>query len=293
MEFNKLRSKVIDHPVFVMQSRSNQIEKDTDWFFFSRWMFEELEIGKEDLIQKKAELDKELFSLKELKNGFYRIILVQLTELFKSMLILTLLIGFLYLKFSWKKKLVFIFSWLTFFLTFNHFNMLLGRVNLLFFLILLFPILKIQYSVLKSNFWNVSSIVLVGFLVVHTFNFLKEADGRKIINKEFYDLLSYTNSETPVFLEGFFEYNFLDQFNYTNLVPVLSYGWISRSSFQRKAYQKRGFNKQSDLEDYYILAFKLPGPLAFSDYMNKISPGFNKSKRFETTNLELMYFSKR
>lgn len=293
LEFNRARAKVIDHPSFVSHYSTIVFEPNSDWFFFSRWIFEELPIDLDQLTKKKEELDQRLFTWKEVGSGLYRLILIQLTELFKGMLILALIIGFFSLRFELKKKLAYFLIWLIFFLIFNHFNMLLGRVIFLFFIVLLFPILN--YPKLYSSFPYIKYIRIVFFVFIgiHLFNFLKYSEGRKLVNKEFNTLINYNHVDRPVFIEGIFEYVFMDHFSRINPVPILSNGWVSRSPFQLKAYKLRGFSKQSELFSFYLIAPRIPEPLVFPEYMNKISSDFKEKKIAETSNLELLYFYKK
>jgi hypothetical protein len=285
LEFNKARAKVSDHPILVREYFSDQIPVHSDWYYFGRWMFEELPLGTKELIKKKEELDQSFSRWEEFPESLTRLMKVQLTELFKSMLILMLLIGFILTRISWKRKIAFLVLWVMFFLVFNYFNLLLGRVTFLFFLILLFPILTQTFASRYSQFWKYSTLLILVFVCVHISNFMAEAKGRKVLSKEIESLLNQKPDGNPVFLEGFFEYNYTNTFSRKRPVPTLSYGWISRSNFQRKAYQLRGFENQKGLKKFSLIAVKMPEPLVFPSYMNRISPGFKVAKQSETQNL--------
>ncbi|WP_026944788.1 hypothetical protein [Algoriphagus marincola] len=292
LDFNQARSKVLDHPVFVQQSQEGAIPDSSDWFLVSRWMFEELPLNSQDFMNKKQELDLQFWTWEAVKDGLIRIQRVQLTELFKSMLILILLGSFLVSQISWRRKIIFLGGWLAFYLLFNHFNLLLGRVNLLFFLVLLFPFF---YSSLvkRSSRWIYALITLLClFLGIHFFNFWKEAKGRQQVDQEFFSLLEERKSDAPVFLEGIMEYLFLEEFSQSQPIPFLSYGWISRSPMQEKAYELRSFAGQSELKEFYLLAFQSPEPLVFPDYMNRISPGFTLQSELKSESLVLLHFIK-
>jgi hypothetical protein len=285
LKFNQARAKVIDHPIFVRAYFSNKIPVNSDWYFFGRWMFEELPLGLDELKEKKAELDAGFSRWEEFPESLERLFRIQKTELFKSMLILLLLIGFILTPFSWKKKALFLGIWLSFFLLFNYFNMLLGRVTFLFFLILLFPILSQSSSDRLGQVWNFSFFFLLVFICIHISNFLAEAKGRLALNKEMESLLNQKPEGNPVFLEGFFEYNYTNSYSRKRPVPSLSYGWISRSPFQEKAYQLRGFDGQKSMKKFSLIAVKMPEPLVFPDYMKRISGDFEVVSRYETQTL--------
>jgi hypothetical protein len=292
LEFNKVRAKVSDHPVMTSLNIKNSFRPGSDWHFFSRWMFEELPLGKPELDELKRNLDNQFFSKDEVVAGFTRLVRVQLTELFKSALVVILVLSMLRLSVSWRKKLLFLGGWVTFFLVFNHFNLLMGRVNFLFFFILFFPILQFGVSGPKKNVYVGSSIILVIFLAVHSINFAQQAKGRTIVSREFHQLIKNKPKNNPVFTEGFFESNFINHFSWKNPVPVLSFGWISRSPFQKKAYQLRGFNKQSELKAYSLISFQFPEPLVFPDYMNRISSPFFKKREEKSPHLIRLDFEK-
>ncbi|TDQ19596.1 hypothetical protein DFQ04_1420 [Algoriphagus boseongensis] len=293
LAFNRSRAKVIDHPVFVEKTKSGEINTGSDWYFFGRWMFEELPIGLSELKAEKKVLDKQFFTREQVGFGIVRLMKIQLTELFKSMLILALLISFMALQLSFRKKLEFLLGWLAFFLVFNHFNLSLGRVNLVFFSVLLFPILSERSIRFSPKIFSSAGLILLLFLGIHSANFLNEAKGRKLVNEEFYSLLENVASGEIVFLEGFFEYNFLNHFSQKNPVPVISQGWISRSPFQKKAFQRMGISGQSELKSYALIAFQFPEPLVFPDYMNRISRGeFTQVSILSSANLKLLQFTK-
>ncbi len=292
LDFNQARSKVLDHPVFVQQSQEGAIPDSSDWFLASRWMFEELPLNSQDFKNKKQELDQQLWTWKAVKDGLIRIQRVQLTELFKSMLILILLGSFLVSQISWRRKIIFLGGWLTFYLLFNHFNLLLGRVNLLFFLVLLFSIFQFPAPKLPRKLTAGLIMLLVLFLGIHASNFYNESQGRLAFQREFDRLFEEKNPESPLFLEGVMEYLFTEQFNANHPVPFLSYGWISRSPMQEKAYELRSFARQSELKEFYLLAFQSPEPLVFPDYMNRIYPGFTLQSELKSESLVLLHFIK-
>ena len=292
LNFNSARAKVLDHPVFVQESQEGNIPLSTDWFYVSRWMFEELPLETSDFKTKVQELNQKLWSWKAVKDGFLRVFRVQFTELFKSMLILTLLGAFIFIRENWKKKLVFLGLWVLFYLIFNHFNLLLGRVNLLFFIVLLIPVFKTPIREGKTKRIQILISLFLLFLLIHCFNFLKEAQGRKQVEEEFFSLLENRDSQAPVFLEGIMEYLFLENFSQTHPVPFLSFGWISRSPMQEKAYFLRGYSNQKEIKEFYLFAFQFPEPLVFPDYMNRISPGFQLQSEQKSPSLVRLHYVK-
>lgn len=285
LEFNKARALVRDHPVMNSLHLEDAFVVGTDPYFFYRWMFEELPMDVEDLEIQKNALDQKLFSGKEVINGFWRVIQVQRTELFKSMLILIFFLGFFRLELPVSKKIGFLIGWIGFFLVFNHFKLLFGRVNFLFFITLFFPILYHGDQQLNSRGFFRFSLLLLLFLVVHLINYSKEIKGRILINKELFDLIQHKPLSSPIFLEGFLESNILGHFSWKNPVPILCYGWISKSPFQRKAYELRNFTKQSELASYSLISFQFPEPLVFPAYMNKISGPFFLKQEEKTHHL--------
>lgn len=292
LEFNKARSGVHDHPVFFHRMQDELIPEDSDWFYFGRWIYEELPINVETLIEKRKELNQELFSLKAICDGLNRIFQIQSMELFKSFLIILLLIVFFLSKLPLKKKFVFIAVWLTFYLIFNHFNMLYGRVNLLFFLIFLFPCLISNRLMIPTAFIKVSIFFIVFLFLFHFSNFLRESYGRNMMTKDLSKILKRVTQNAPIFLEDVMEYHINDHYTQNKLVPIISSVWIARSSFQKKAYRKRGFTGQKELNEYYLLVFPESGNLNFPDYMNHISSGFQLQSKQVSANLILLHYKK-
>lgn len=291
LRFDRLRAAVIDHPMFVEDILRDQVKEDSDWFYFGRWMFEELPIDNKLLIDKKKELDQRLFSTRAVASGINRILRIQSTELFKSMLMGCMLVLFCFLILPAYRKLVFGLAWGLFYLIFNHFYYLQGRVNFLFFLVFLvpllfFPRLKINRMCLKTLSY------VVGFLIcIHFWNFYQEYLGRNIIGKELKSLIERRESDTPIYLEGVLEYHFLDHYSYENPVPFLIQGWISRSPFQQRANQRFHFEDQSKLQEFGLLSFRSSEPLEFPDYMERISSKFIQNQEIKTEYLRLEYYS--
>jgi hypothetical protein len=62
LDFNKARSGVHDHPVFFHEMQDDLIPQDSDWFYFGKWIYEELPISTRDLIEKERQLNQKLYS---------------------------------------------------------------------------------------------------------------------------------------------------------------------------------------------------------------------------------------
>lgn len=289
--FNKARSAVLDHPVGAEDIIRDNLATESDWYFFARWLFEELPIGNEELKQKKSELDARLLEWNQVNYGLTRIIRIQKTEVFKSMLISLLILTFWFIKVPSSKKILFFFVWILFYLIFNHFNLLLGRVNFLFFLVLFFPVLKYSPHLFISRWVNILTLIIFLFLAKHAWNFYHEYQERKIVNREIAYLLSNKEPDIPIFLEGVFEFYFIEHYSYRNPVPFLTYGWISRSPFQSKAYERYNFSKQSDLKEFGLLSFSFPEPLQFPNYMSRISEDFRLTHQVDSKYLRLTYYT--
>ncbi|WP_439475215.1 hypothetical protein [Algoriphagus formosus] len=292
LDFNKARSGVHDHPVFFHEMQDDLIPQDSDWFYFGRWIYEELPISTGDLIEKERQLNQKLYSGKAIIDGFRRIFQIQSMELFKSLLIVLLLTSFLISKLTLQRKVIFIAVWISFFLVFNHFNMLYGRVNILFFLILIFPCFDAERLNISNLLLKISLAALVGLFSLHILNFHNEMKRREKINENLTKILKEQQITSPIYFEDIMEYHFTDHYSQNRPVPFISSVWISRSSMQEKAYELRGFARQSELKEFYILSFQSPEPLIFPDYMNRISPGFQIQSKQVSANLILLHYKK-
>ena len=87
LRFNRMRSAVIDHPVFYQDILEKNISYGSEWFFFSRWYFEDQGISEADLQEKKLELDTYLFSIDHTLDSLVRLWRFFRFEAFKSFLI--------------------------------------------------------------------------------------------------------------------------------------------------------------------------------------------------------------
>jgi len=292
LSFNKARSSVIDHPVFYYMVKSDQIKPDSDWFYFSRWMFEEGNVSEETLKVKEEELNKARWNMNFFSSTMQRFWTIQKTELFKSMCILFLsLLYFLYLKKS-RKGILFFLIWGLFFLFFNFYFLILGRVILLFFLVLFIPIISQGKEGSFKKFEKLSIAILLLFFIIHSNNFYKEAKDRKLMNSELNSLLANIPAKEPLFIEGFFEYNFMDVYNWKKPTPNISLGWLSRSPFQKKAMKRFGINSLATMNSYYFIGINIPEPLVLADYINSLADDFHEKTISKTPIFTLQFYIK-
>ncbi|MFC3880899.1 hypothetical protein ACFOSV_11955 [Algoriphagus namhaensis] len=264
--FNEARSGVIDHPVFYHLYREGKIV-EREWFYFARWMIDDLEISVEELRLKKSELNELLFSREYVLKSFFRLKTIATTELFKSSIALILLLLLFYIKGGKPRLWGFLLTWLLFFLLMNYFFLLQGRVLVLFALVLWFPLILSEGLVRRKVSLKWLPLALVSLFLLHLLNAYRESEGRKQMNAEFKELLSYMTNESPIFTEGFFEYNYLERFSTTFPVPALSYGWLSQSPFQDSAFKNHGFSSMSSLNEFYLLQVKSPEKALFPEYI--------------------------
>lgn len=293
IEYNKARAAVSDHPISYRLTAENKLEMDSKWFFFSQWMMEDKLYSVVDLKERKSVLDSELFSIEQFENSLLRLILVMKTEAFKS-LFSGILVTFLLFGFNASKKsLIFLGSWLLFFLVFNHFFVLNGRVIILFFLPFLFPlVLDPHLRLLNKRFLVVSSYIIVLLFSYHVLNFFREAAARKIMKMEFLKLTATIPKGSLLVLEGYKE-NFLG-INYSreNPVPFLSLGWISHSSFQQMKLQKFNLKQISDAEEFYLLGVDQNIEFFFADYMEFLGGNYKLDSKVHDENFILFHYLK-
>lgn len=129
VHYSHARASVSDHPVSYRLISEEQLSQSSPWFFFSQWMMEDDQLGVEELQNRKAKLDSEFYSLDQAANSLERLFSVMKEEAFKSVFSFLLFFYYLFTFKSSKKHLVFIGSWALFFLGFNHFYILNGRVD--------------------------------------------------------------------------------------------------------------------------------------------------------------------
>lgn len=292
LRFNKIRSGVIDHPVFNQEVKESLINKETDFYYFSRWYFEADSPTIQELNDKKLALDTKLLSFKQFKNSLFRLWNYQKMEAYKSFLIFNflLLIGLITKKDP--KLLRFFFIWFLFFIGFNHFLLLQGRVVILFFLCFLFPVFLGYQPTMDHRLAKSLVFVFLFLISFHYYNFRKEANGRQIMDTEFNYLKLSLSEAVPLVIEGFQEHNSEIEYSLNNQVPFLTTGWISRSPFQRKAMNRFGLKSFNDFNEYYLITPTNNLEVVFPSYMNFTFGNFQFLDSTKTDNFILFHFLK-
>lgn len=292
LEFNKARASVIDHPVFRQDVVKDAFDHDSDWYFFANWYFEE---GFPNLVQlktKKKELDARLFSLEEVSNSVKRLFQIQKTEAFKSLLILVFVGTFWLIYYENRRAIIFALGWLIFFFWFNHFFLIQGRVIVVFFLPFLFPILEFQGDIKGIKRWKIGSLILFTALIMHTFNFLKEAEGRKQMDKEFIQLREGIIAGNPIFVEGYHSHNSTLRYSLVDPVPMIVTGWIARSPFQQRALRRFGLNRFGEIKHYTLFSVVGQTEILFPKYVNHAIGKFELERVSSSKNFVLQEFKK-
>lgn len=293
VEYNKARAAVSDHPVSYKLIAEEKLNRESKWFFFNHWFMDADSISIEELEQKKSELDEQYFSRDQFSNSFTRLISVMRAEAFKSMFSFILLIFYFYRFKGSKKSLIFLGIWILFFLLFNHFFILNGRVVILFFLPFLFPLVLEPVSVfVGERVFVVTSAFILFCFGYHLVNFFKEAKGREIMKEEFMTLTGNLPEKTLIVLEGYKE-NYLG-ITYTteNPVPFLSFGWISKSPFQQKKLQKLGLSQIIETNEYYLLGVDVNQEFFFPDYIGYLIGDFHLESKTRRENFILFHYIK-
>lgn len=293
LRFNRLRAAVIDHPIFHEEVEQKQVPIGSELFFFSRWYFEDSGITEDDLRQKKRDLDAKLWSIQHVLDSFVRLWKFQRMEAFKSFLSCGIL-GFFFL--TGKKShhlLLYLGGWMLFFLLFNHFYLIHGRVNILVFLCLLFPIFRFGMIQLERKLVVTISLFFLMALGFHLHNFLKEAEVRATMDAEFTELKNSLNDSTHLIVEGYSENKWGFNFSSSNPVPFLSTGWISRSEFQKKALKRMNLSSFDDIEEYALITPITNTEIVFPDYMDHAFGSFVQIDSTRSANFILLQFKKR
>lgn len=291
LEFNNVRAAVIDHPVFRQEVISDGFEKNSDWYFFANWYFEEGFPDIEVLQSKKEELDFRLFSLQEVSNSFIRLFQIQKTEAFKSLLIAVFLFLFFLMYLNNAKARVFALLWFIFFFLFNHFFLIQGRVIVVFFLPFLLTLLDYAGELKGRTLWKAASVILIFAFCIHTYNILKEGKGRKQMDREFLRLSEEIPQGGIVLVEGYHSQNSMILYSLQNPVPFLVTGWIARSPFQKRALQRFGLNAFAEMKTYNLFSIEGQLDIIFPRYANRNFGTFHLVKTSSTKNFILQEFS--
>ncbi|WP_283412588.1 hypothetical protein [Algoriphagus winogradskyi] len=256
-------------------------------------MMEDESSSLSELRARKAELDAELFSFKQIGNSIVRLIRVMRTEAFKSIFSGILIAFFLFNYKDSKQALVFLLLWLLFFIVFNHFFILNGRVVILFFLPFLFPVfIEANQRLIGKRTSIILSFLIIILFTFHVLNFMNEAQARKVMQTEFITLTETIPEESLLVLEGYPE-NFLG-INYTldKQVPFLSLGWISKSPFQKKKLKNLHLEHISEAKEYFLLGVDVNKIFYFSEYMRFLGEDFRLESKIEEENFILYYYLK-
>lgn len=293
LKFNKIRSGVIDHPVFHQEIVGGEVSPESDFYFFSRWYFEADFPSETELMEKKQALDSKLLSGEQFYNSLFRFWRFQKTEAFKSFLIGCIVVLFLFSAKKSPKLYRFFLIWGLFFLLFNYFFLLQGRVVILFFLCFLFPVGMDPPTNIPTKLAKFSMVIFLGVFLFHSYNFGKEAKGRGIMDHEFTFLKSGVKSNVPIILEGFQEHNSEIEYTLNNQVPFLTTGWISRSPFQKKALARFGFQSFEQIEEYVLITPSTNLEIVFPSYMDFTFGDFQLMDSQNTENFIFLQFSKK
>lgn len=292
IEFNEARSSVLDHPIFYHLRREGKVPRASEWKYFSVWMIDDLAIGVDDLIDYRAELDTQRWTPEFIGKSFDILFTTLNADRFKSTFGLILILLFSLSGFPLRMKIGFGLFWLCFFLVMNFWFLLHGRVLILF----LIPFLGFSISPIDRKEVELSFPVLL-FLVpilffVHLYNVFVLYVERKEIQTEYRLLTRETKS--ALFTENLHEFNLPMEYHSRNLVPTISYGWISKSPFQKKAIEVRGLKSFDSTEEYSLLNFKNQQIPIFPIYMRFLQPNtFELIDYEESKYFELFTFSKR
>jgi hypothetical protein len=271
VSYNQARAAVSDHPVTVKYASEEKISSNSKWFYFSHWMMDDDQISTAELEERRKKLTAELFTVPQLKSSFLRLYQVIRTEAFKSVFSIIIIIIYFFLSgYDVKKKVFFFGCWASFFLIFNHFFVLNGRVIILFIFPFLMVLIASRFN-LRSKFDIPIIIFLFGLTGIHLWNFMEESRGREVMRDEFLSIQSDIPINSLVILEGYKE-NYLGiHYSQKNPIPFISFGWISKSPFQKKALARLGLRSILDAQDFYLFGVDVNEEFFFEGYMNSKS----------------------
>ncbi|SFO47489.1 hypothetical protein SAMN04488519_10739 [Algoriphagus ornithinivorans] len=291
LKFNQARHEVIDHPVFYQMYVNKEFPKDSKWFYFSFWLIEESTVSIEELYEYKEDLNAQYLEGIQIKNSFFRLYDVLSKELFKSFFISLLLILY-FLKFRRESKpKIILAAWLIFFLVFNHFFHIRGRVVFLFFIPLIFPLIQNRKEYLSTNLIRITSAIIWILFIAHFGNFLREAKKRRNYILQYESLVSDLPAQ-PIKLEGIPLEYFSKYFHPTSNIPFLLDGWMANSIFQKKAYKKWNFNSLKEINHYYLIGLKNEPTFNFADYLSSENGEYKLINERETEDLILFEYKK-
>lgn len=289
--FNKLRHLVIDHPVFYENSKDDLYKLDSKWYYFSKWYFQDSEIGNQDLVQMKTILDKSYLNIAYVLKSFSRFWEVQTAELFKGFVSIVLILLFMK-SFPKRKSIIFFGLWIVLFFLANHIFHLRGRVVFLFFIVLLFPLLELPRLLMRRKLSIYLGVVIVLFLGVHFSNFWKESVKKKELLSQYDQLIKLKAQDELLMLEGFPLEYFSKRYNKEDQVPFFIHGWLSRSPFQQRALNKLGHSSLKEVVKFNLIVVNEKAPFDTKDYMESINSQYVMTDSIKTDDLTLFTFSR-
>jgi len=289
--YNNARAAVSDHPVTFRLLTEEKVESSSEWFYFSKWMMDDDSISMEKLSERKRKLDKELGLPIQIESSFSRLVDVLKTEIFKSVFSLFILIGFAFAKGNIGQKTLFFLIWMSFFLVFNHFYILNGRVIMLFILPFALPVFGAAIDITGLTLMVLATFLSI-LLAIHFKNFLVEGRGRTIMQSEFSAVLLEIPSKSLAVLEGYKE-NYLGiSYAQSNPVPFLSFGWISKSPFQSKALQRFNLEEIGATDSFYLIGVDVHEEFFFPMYMNSRFGEFSLAQKTNFPNFILFKYQR-
>lgn len=287
LKFNRARHHVIDHPVFYQKASNDEIDHHSKWYYFSNWLMEDTPIETPELRTFKIQLDKEYFTLSHITASINRLNRSLLLDFFKSFLIGVLITIFLYSYKNDKRAILIFICWIIFFLSFNHFYIIRGRVIFLFFLPMLYPLYFKKSNFQHHGYWG--SVILLLFFSIHFTNFMLEAKKRSHIILQ-YENLTQNLEQAPIKLEGMPLEYFSTYFNRKEKVPFILDGWLAKSTYQKSAFHRLGFLNQMNLFHFYFIGIKETSPFIYPDYLKFLGNEVTLIQKLESEDLVLYEF---
>lgn len=291
LEFNRTRALVFDHPVFFQKYKNDETEKDSPWYFFSQQIIDRESHSIQEIEDYAKELNKEYWQKKYVFESFYRLFEIGKYELFKTFISGILVLLFLLSAREKKIQVLTFCSWMTFFLIFNHFFHLKGRVVILFFLPLFYPIISNKSRWFSIKFSKFLTYLLMIALSFHFSNFLFEAKKRRNLLLQ-YEALTRSSTISSIKLENFPLEYFTQYFQPNQTVPFILDGWLTDSPFQLKARQKMGIIDLQTLDHYLLIGIQERGKFVYSDYIKSLGGPSTLVRMEKTEDLILFEYKK-
>jgi hypothetical protein len=292
VSYNQARAAVSDHPVTYRYLAEEKMSLDSKWFYFSQWMMDEDEIGISELEERRKKLDAEMLTFPQVKSSFLRLYQVARAEAFNSVFSIIMIIYFFLSGYALKKKVFFFVCWVSFFLLFNHFFILNGRVIILFVFPFLMASIASSFN-FRAKFAIPIIIFLFGLISIHLWNFKEEARSRAIMRDEFLSIQRDIPINSLLIIEGYKE-NYLGiDFSQKKPVPFISFGWISKSPFQKEALTRLGLSSILETEDFYLFGVDVEEKFFFEGYMNfRSTEKYTLQEKIKSNNWFRFHFEK-